>query len=593
MPAAIGRSSGLQAGEGRRPVRSSVEAVARVLRPRGMLVVPSLLALVPAFWVVRAAVRATYGAFGRDQGIFQYVAWALQHGDRDYSDLREINGPLIHLIHIVFQWVGGTDEHIFRVLDFSITGVVFFTVGALLAQALGRGALGGRGRWTVLLAWGGASIAILGSHYLLFGWWDQSQRESFYNLFILLSTALQIRAQSETNERSTTRDGLLLVAGALSAATWFGKPTCVLYTAGQALSLLLDKDLGRARRRGLLFLVGGTIVGSVPFLLFLLLKGDATAFVRIVFGETPRLYRYIWHKSPLECYRAWNNAPKLHYAFATLPLAALLVQRRFLPLRCLPLLSFLAVGLLTFFGQGKGFPYHLHPVSGAVHLIWLATAIAVTERWRRDGGRLLGAAVASTALVLPYQCIEESSRSPSMKEPWYAVVQSRGRGDREYWRWFTGGDYFALDLIDAASFLRETTREDDRVQTFGMDPYLLFLARRRSATPFIYSFELELQAAIEGAEAMGVSESEIVWLKSTGAAHVAELTTRLKESSPAAVALIDKAPFSFPEDADEMFLQHCPEAALFVRANYRLAKRFGVVRIWLRNDVHERWSNGG
>ena len=63
------------------------------------LLVPLILASVPFFWVADATHRASLTTLGRDQGIFQYIAWAVRLGDVDYRDIRDVNGPLIHLIH--------------------------------------------------------------------------------------------------------------------------------------------------------------------------------------------------------------------------------------------------------------------------------------------------------------------------------------------------------------------------------------------------------------------------------------------------------------------------------------------------------------
>ena len=51
----------------------------------------------------------------------------------------------------------------------------------------------------------------------------------------------------------------------------------------------------------------------------------------------------------------------------------------------------------------------------------------------------------------------------------------------EYFAHFPRPDFFPFELRQAAAYLREHTRPLDRVQTYGMDPYLLFLARRLSA----------------------------------------------------------------------------------------------------------------
>ena len=91
-----------------------------------------MVALPALGWVLEATRHASLETLGRDQGIFQYIAWAVSHGARDYRDVHDVNGPLTHLIHMVFLALGGADEHRFRSLDLAVTGVSFAAVGACL-----------------------------------------------------------------------------------------------------------------------------------------------------------------------------------------------------------------------------------------------------------------------------------------------------------------------------------------------------------------------------------------------------------------------------------------------------------------------------
>ena len=52
-------------------------AWARLVR---VLLAPLALALPPLFWVIEETKRASLTTLGRDQGIFQYIAWALRRG---------------------------------------------------------------------------------------------------------------------------------------------------------------------------------------------------------------------------------------------------------------------------------------------------------------------------------------------------------------------------------------------------------------------------------------------------------------------------------------------------------------------------------
>src|ERR1700749_3323860 len=93
-------------------------ASARILRS---VLVPLTVALPPLFWVLSATDRASRTPLGRDQGIFQYIGWALSEGQVDYRDLRDVNGPLTHLVHRLFLALGGAADHRFRTLDLVVT----------------------------------------------------------------------------------------------------------------------------------------------------------------------------------------------------------------------------------------------------------------------------------------------------------------------------------------------------------------------------------------------------------------------------------------------------------------------------------------
>src|SRR5437588_10173974 len=95
-----------------------------VLHQHARPLLPALVLMVPLLpMTMDATERASLTTLGRDQGIFQYVGWALLRGEVDYRDVRDVNGPLTHLVHMVLQLLGGRDEHRLRVLDLLCTGI--------------------------------------------------------------------------------------------------------------------------------------------------------------------------------------------------------------------------------------------------------------------------------------------------------------------------------------------------------------------------------------------------------------------------------------------------------------------------------------
>jgi hypothetical protein len=553
-------------------------------------IAPAAIVLLGAYWTVLAAYRYTFAILSRDPGIFQYVAWAIGRGERDYVDLREINGPLPHLIHLLFLQLGGADEHVFRTLDILCEAAVFAAVGAML-PGIGRSgdappAAEVRNLWPARALWAAAAAVVLTAQYLILGWWQTAQRENFYDLFLLTSIGLQLCAQRPGGSlRPKHRVALLAAAGALDALTWFGKPTNVLFSALQTAALLLDTDAPIVRRRALTGFTIGSALGCVAMIGFAFAVGDPFRGARIVFGEVPRLYRFIWKISLVDCYRNWNNAPKLNYAFATLPPVALAVALGWLPRRFLVACSLLVGGLAAFFVQGKGFPYHLHPILLGTHLLWIATAAYVAERavaipWER--ARWWAVAVTAGAVLMGAQSSTEARMSEyAQSDAWRVGSTPSARASEAYFRLFPWDDYFPWELRQAATFLRERTSPDDRVQMYGLDPYLLFLAQRRSATPYLYGFELNVDAALLGGSGGAPDDAEREWLRATARRHEMEMLGELQRRPPAAFALIDRSPFTFPPDSVVDFAEHCPQAAAWMSAHYREAARFGAVRVWL------------
>src|SRR5690606_21294946 len=129
--------------------------------------------------VIVSMVGAAHSTFGRDQGIYQYVAWAISQGERNYVDVCDINGPLTHAIHQVFQALGGTDELGFRVLDLVTSSVAFATIGAAmpgLTRVAGSPAPAPAPACRV--AWALATWAVLSVQYLSYNPWRSEEHTS-------------------------------------------------------------------------------------------------------------------------------------------------------------------------------------------------------------------------------------------------------------------------------------------------------------------------------------------------------------------------------------------------------------------------------
>lgn len=569
-------------------------ATRRAVRP---LVVPLIVALPPFLWVREATRHASLETLGRDQGIFQYIAWAIRHGAKDYRDVRDVNGPLTHLVHLVFMALGGADEHRFRVLDLTITGIVFALVGASL-PGLSRARGEPRPSVAERLAWAFAGWVILSSQYMHYIFWDQAQRESFFDWFMLTSIALQLYAQSI--DVAPKPRILLGVAGALSFIPWFGKPTYALFTLAQLFTLLLDRDLKLSLFARFSSFVTGAAVGLLTQIAYLVAYADVGAFVRIYFVDVPALYRFIWPRTPLDILSLSGYANTAALAIVTsIAVIGLIVDGQ-MPVRVLAVALVPLAGLVSVVVQAKGFPYHFHPVSAGLYLEWLVIVVWLWERHGRSGllgrngaqgiVRLVPIAAAGVLALAVTTGVQASSH---LTNHWILAkgILAEQRASRDYLVYFRTTDFFPWEMRETAQYLREHTSPTDRVQEYGMDPYLLFLAQRKSATPYIYAYDLNVDTALTGSdlpEGLHPNGQESNRIRAIRDAHEDDFLARLKAEPPAAFVFMDKAPL-MTEDADAWldFAEHNPSSAAWVTERYKQTAVFGDDRVWMRRDRAE------
>jgi hypothetical protein len=551
-------------------------ASARLLRS---LLAPLVLVLPPLLWVTDATRRASFETLGRDQGIFQYIAWAIAQGQRDYRDIRDVNGPLTHLVHRVLLALGGADEHRFRTIDLVVTGITFFVVGACLPG------LRARRRPDLLerVAWGLAGWVVLSGQYLLYGYWDLAQRESFFDWFLLPSLALQLVAQGRPRNAR-----LMGLVGALSVIPWFGKPTYAVFTAVQLLAIGLDDELPGGRRKALCaFLVGGGL-GALSQLAFLVATGDALAYARIQLVDVPAMYRFIWPRAAAEIFSIPWDAQQSVFAFSGAVVLLALVLLGEMPRRTVAVALLPVAALLSVIVQAKGFPYHFHPVSAGVHLQWLVFAAWLAERARVAQRRfaLVRLLPVAFGVVVALRVASSMEDSPHIRATWeiWGASTPADRSTKEYFARFPESDFFPWEMRQTAEYLRAHTAPTDRVQTYGMDPYVLFLAQRLSATPYIYVYDLDADAALSGWTGGRPNDDQAARIRAIRDAHEADLLARLDAQPPAAFVFFDKAPLMTESDAWDDFVDHCPTAARWVSERYREAEKFGHDHVWLRMD---------
>jgi hypothetical protein len=446
---------------------------------------------------------------------------------------------------------------------------------------------------------------VLSAQYFHYIFWDLAQRESFFDWFMLLSVAVQLAALSPQS-RPRARAALLTVSGALSFIPWFGKPTYALFALAQLLTLAVTEtrdgtvETGERRGRFKAFVIGGAL-GSLTQVAYLVVYADIGAFLRIYFVDVPRLYRFIWPRTPLD---ALGLSSFGALAIVSSALMVGLIVDGQLPRRVLAVALVPLCGLASVIVQAKGFPYHFHPVSAGVYLQGLVLVLWLSEHLGRPAAsddaiapqavtRFLRIVPFAAATALSLSVFTALLNSPHLENDWILEkgVTAELRRTKDYLVYFRTTDFFPWELRETAAYLDEHTKPDDTVQLYGMDPYLLFLARRRSATPYIYAYDLDVDTALTGStlpEGLHPTLAQSEKIRALRDDHERDFLSRAKVSRPAAFVFMDGSPLiTNSDDAWLDFADHNPTSAPWVQENYKETAAFGGDNVWLRRDLAE------
>jgi hypothetical protein len=552
---------------------------------RRLPILAAFVVVCPAvYYMVQATYGASYAAFGRDQGIFQYYAWALRQGDLLYRDMRDVNAPLTSLVHLVFQLLGGEDEHRFRVLDLLVTGSVFALLGASL-PGIGRENAEKPSKLERTV-WAVAAWIVGSASYLSHRYWDTTQRESITCWFLLTSVAAQILGASPTYRGTKTRAPYILtmVAAALTITTWFGKPTFVFFLPGQLLALLWDNDASLTRRKRITAFTLGAAIGMLLNWGFVSVYGDVRAFVKMASFDIPYLYRYIWARSIPELFIEDSPRRETALGLSGCCVIVALVLWRKMPRRALATALLPLGALASIIVQRKGLPYHYEPLEITTRFVWLTLLVWLCERfstgpvWRSTPAVTLALAM-GTGATWQGRLSPHTEAAPGI---WQYMHTS---GDREAEAFFANSTqtyFYPWEMRLAAKYIQQHTQPTERIAVYGLDPYFLFLARRLSSTPYVYAYELNVSSALAGGTGAYPDAAAREKILEMQRMHSKDFEARLKAHPPAAFVFIEHAPMtSYWDDGPRDLAAWCPDVAEWMNERYKETIRFGVVRVFL------------
>ena len=432
--------------------------------------------------------------FGRDQGLYAFLADAMLHGMSLYKDVPMMQMPLTAVVHLLALVFFGHSMTAIRVFD------LFWTAGiAMLLYVFVRGMF----RRTGLALLVGLFFPFL---YYIFGWWETAQVDGFLNLPAAGAFALAAVALNRPAGASASGERLhWFLAGLLVTLALFFKYTVILVLPAVFIGPLLTYGWRSSRTRSAaLWLAAGFAAGVGGFIAVLAVTGalpgliEAQVRALVPYAGMERIKQSLLERV-LSLFRVFTRESDRDYLYGAIfaalglvPAAVTLLRRgpeadRRAKVAVCVTLAWLAAGLASVFVQNKFFFYHylvIIPalaVLGGMALVWVLDPLwqLLQKRWQRVLLVSVGviAALLNTAYYDRYLTLgRAASGIQSIQQYWMA-------------RHFRTGDFNLEEQLVLADYLVKNTRQDERVVNYGIDPWVTFPAWRkpvfRYTSPFL------------------------------------------------------------------------------------------------------------
>ena len=371
------------------PERRAAPAAARPrLAPFSVLVLVALIGVAARLlWLSR------HWPLVHDAPIMHYLAWRILEGAAPYRDLFDMNFPGVYLLHLAVLGTLGPGDLAWRLVDLG-----WLTLGAVAIAAFAA-------PWGVVASAGGGLFFVV--YHLANGAWQAGQRDFLLCPF-LLGGALAVARWAERAleaPRERTRDGALggLGLGGLGLGGALAiKPQSILLLLALAAVVAM---VARRARRPLppplaVFLLSSAVV-PVAVVTWIAALGGLGAWRVIVMDYLIPLYSQLGRPSSWAFHR-WHVWLAIAAAVG-LSLADAVLRRQF-TVRHLVAVVGLLYGLVHFFGQGKGWEYHLYPLA-AFTCVVLGWALA-SVRLRRPLSVAVGASLLAIVVLLDLKGLE-------------------------------------------------------------------------------------------------------------------------------------------------------------------------------------------
>ncbi len=327
-----------------------------------------------------------------------YIAWRIGEGATPYRDLFDMNFPGVYLVHRAALQLFGAGDAGWRAFD-----LLWLAATAACAAALAA-------PWGRLAAAGAALFFAV--YHVAGGAWQAGQRDFLVCPFLLLGVLGVARWAEDRARRASLAGGALALGAGITL-----KPHAAALAAGLLVAVAVI-----ARRAGAspwaplaLFAVGAALLPAAVSL-WVAGHGALGAWREIVVDYLLPLYSRLGRPARWTFHR-WHVWLAVG-AGVTLSLGTAALRGRLTTRHTLALVG-LAYGLLHFFGQGKGWEYHLDPLAAFAAVLLFAEMGRLVEERRSLAATPLVVSAALAVVLLAARGVEAGDAA------WIAAKERR------------------------------------------------------------------------------------------------------------------------------------------------------------------------
>jgi hypothetical protein len=425
--------------------------------------------------------------FGRNQGIHAFTAYSCLQGGVLYRDVFNVKPPLTAPTHVLALLLFGHSMISIRILDLFWNILTALSLSFLAWKIFRRS-------WVAVMAGG-----LYAYSYYSFSYWHTAQTEGWLSLpcviaMIVIMSPRAFRCECGPNIQISRWFG----AGFCVAIAVLYKYTIGLLLPGFALVGLCFCPGRRSKFAAVVWVIAGFLVPIALAALWLLARGALPGFIdcqvkiMVLYSSVKNVHgpfqpffyflKRLFQDFPVVSVLGFTGLVACIYSFVRSAESHRMEARVAVSLTLLWFLSACASVIV----QGKFFQVHFLPVVPPLVILscWAATCILAPFSMK---GRWLSL----LALILVFACLAAAPPYPGKFRALFRVISGR-TSLRRYWMMpqFTGKSFSLKDDLMLVDYLRDVSEPGDRVNIWGFEPSVNFLARRRIVSRFPFSHPL-------------------------------------------------------------------------------------------------------